>query len=295
MVTMSRGRFRAVLATTAVAVATTAALPSAVAQDEKEQAAKLYKEGVEAYFGADYGRAIARFREGFELDPNAMFLYNLSLCFSKLGNFEEALDHAERAQEMGGMPDEATTKNKARLAAFEILVNTESSAETIVSVADQQASEGTCAVDDDCQTGEVCNVRRGICVESLEPTERDPLFSPVGWAGVGLSGVGLGLLGAATVTSIGLGPDIDRHDTLVNDGDPSNDAEAAELGKKLKSRQSRGKIFLFTGLAATAIGGGLIVVDLLVLKGDGAEAQPEAVLLPAFWPSGGGFTFTTRF
>ena len=81
------------------------------AQSDQEKAASLYKAGIDSYFAEDYGVAITKFRAGYQLDPNAMFLYSLSLCFSKLGNFEDALANATKAKETGGMPPDVSTKN----------------------------------------------------------------------------------------------------------------------------------------------------------------------------------------
>lgn len=266
-------------------------LHPASAQEEltpEEQAAKLYKEGSEAYLGADYAIAITKFQEGFELDPNAMFLYNLSLCFSKLGNFQEALEHAQKAEEMGDMPDEATTKNRGRLASLPIVVQAESIAQALA--APKDAAPPTCAVDTDCEDGYICNIRRGICVASLVPETPpyDPLFSPLGWAGVGLAGAGVAMITAMLIINAGLPADIEEAERLYAEG---RDEEALALEGKIDSRQTLGIILLIGGAAATAGGAGLIVYDLFL----SGEEEAPAALIPYVSSDGAGLTWRLRF
>jgi hypothetical protein len=198
---------------------------------------------------------------------------------------------------MGGMPDEATTKNKARLASFGVLLESEERALAIEKQRQQAEKSDACTADADCSGGQVCDTEQGICIaEVTDPKDPpSPLFTPIGWSGVALGGIGIGLLTGATLTSVALGPDIETHERLLNDDDPSNDAEAEELGEELTRRQNRGRMLLFSGAAATTVGVGLIVVDLLVLKGESDENASRARLIPSFSESGAGFTFTTRF
>ena len=260
----------------------------AVAQsaDDKEEAAKLYKAGVESYFAADYAVAITKFREGFNLDPNAMFLYNLSLCFSKLGNFEEALENAERAAEMGGMPDEAETKNKARLVAFTSLVNSEEMATDFAA----QPAEGTCATNADCGDGEVCNVRRGLCVEEIPGggDDSEPLFGPVGWAGVGTAGLGVVLMATGAIFSVQVAK---TQDELSG----QSGTEAEETLAKLKRQKTTGAIALVSGIGALLIGGGLVATDLFLLPLDTETDTSTARFSPVFGPDHVGFSWSLRF
>lgn len=285
---MSRGRLAlSLVVASAICISP---ISGAVAQTpaDKEQAAKLYKEGVESYFAADYAVAITKFREGFDLDPNAMFLYNLSLCFSKLGNPSEALVNAERAAELGGMPEEAERNNKARLAAFSTLVKSEHLAEEAAAA----PLPGTCATNSECGDGEVCNMRRGICVEELpsgagEPSES--LFGPVGWAGVGTAGLGIALLATGGIFSVQVAKTQGEYDDAVAANDT---ATANDKLETLRNQKRVGAITLLSGIGATAIGAGLIVVDLFVMKD---EEAPISILLPYAAPGEAGFSYMLRF
>lgn len=268
----------------------------AYAETDQEKASGLYREGIDLYFAGDFGLAITKFNAGYQLDPNAMFLYSLSLCFSKLGNFEEALDHAERARKTGGMPGDVNTKNDARLVSFAVLIQTESTAKALQK-AKNEPKVPTCATNADCSEGEVCNMRRNICVAELpiddtKDGDGDPLFGPIGWAGVGASAVGIGLLVGGGVTSLSVAKNEERFDVVSDPGNPEFDAtERDELVDKLESQKTTGRILVLGGAGLTVVGVGLIVVDLLT--GSSSDANDEsAKLAPVFLPGGGGISLS---
>lgn len=264
----------------------------AYAQSDQEKARELYSEGIDLYFAEDYGVAITKFNAGYQLDPNAMFLYSLSLCFSKLGNFPDALEHAERAKETGGMPTDVATKNDARLVSFSLLVRTEETAEFLLAERQKEPEVPTCATNAECSEGEVCNMRRGVCVAELPPQPKKtgkPLFGPLGWAGVGASAVGIGLLVGGGVTSLSVAKNEERFE-LVSDPDNAEfDAdERDELLETLESQKSTGRILVLGGAGLTAVGIGLIIVDLVTKPSD--DDKEAARLAPMLLPGGGGIT-----
>lgn len=270
------------------------------AQTDQEKAAQFYKEGIDLYFAEDFGLAITKFRSGYQLDPNAMFLYSMSLCFSKLGNFSEALEQAERARETGGMPPDVTTKNDARLVSFAVLVRSGEFGDRIVAERAKADEVPTCATNADCSDGEVCNMRRGICVaEFPQATKPEPsaLFGPLGWAGVGAGAVGIGMLVGGGITSLAVKKNEDRLELVADpNGAEFDAAERDTLINKLDGQKTLGKVLVLGGAGLTVAGAALVVVDLFVLRDGDTEADTTtARLVPIFLPDGGGLAFTARF
>lgn len=263
----------------------------AFAQTDAEKAAELYKQGLDLYFAEDFGVAITKFRAGYELDPNPMFLYSLSLCFAKLGNYPDALDHAARAaQKREMLPPEEAVKNDARIVAYATRVQTQTLADA--KLAEARGGVKTCLTNADCSTGEVCNIRRGVCVAEL-PVDTSParpplleLFSPVGWAGVGAATVGTGLLIGGGFTSLA----VKRNEDKL--ADASFDGDRVELADKITRQKSTGRVLVVGGAGLVLVGAGLIVVDLLVLRSDDA---PGSTVAPVVSPHGGGLVWIGRF
>ena len=257
--------------------------------DAVEKAAKLYKEGVEAYYAADYAVAITKYREGFQLDPNAMFPYGLSLCFAKLANYEEALEHAARADAIGGLPDKVAAINRGRVPAFATVVSAERVTLAVVEARDDTA---TCASDADCDAAQVCNLARGVCVAAPAPTPApvatvEPLFGVPGWIGIGIGAVGLTATGIAAVVSAGLRGDIATYVELVAKNDPG----ASALRPSIVRRQRTGRVMLIAGIGGIAVGAGLVAYDLFFAGRD----RQQAILYPEFSSDGVGVTWRAHF
>lgn len=61
-----------------------------------ERAVELNDEGEKLFGEGRYDEAAARFREGYALEPNPTFLYNLALTYEKSGKYRDALATLER-------------------------------------------------------------------------------------------------------------------------------------------------------------------------------------------------------
>ena len=61
----------------------------------------FFEKGAAAYFDGHYSKAITQFMQGQRIAPNGLFLYNISLCHQKLGNFDDALIAGLAAEERG--------------------------------------------------------------------------------------------------------------------------------------------------------------------------------------------------
>ena len=60
-----------------------------------ERAVELNDEGERLFGEGRYEEAATRFREGYALEPNPTFLYNLALTYEKAGNYRGALEALE--------------------------------------------------------------------------------------------------------------------------------------------------------------------------------------------------------
>ncbi len=257
---------------------------ASTAHAEESEAERLYKEGAEAYFQGEYAQAIIKFKRGNELDPNPMFLYNLALAYSKLGNVEEAESHAARAHKQG-LPPQFADKNAARLLAFRMqLKSTELAKPVEVAV-----EEGTCEADTDCQGGEVCDLQSSQCVAvSSTPTESGSGLSGLGWAGIGAIAGGSGLILGAVIIDLGLSSDIDEYDRLVADGQTD---EAESLKSDIEGSQSTGQILLFAGVGVATVGAALLIYDLMFAS----DSESTSAFYPTFDKDSAGVGFITTF
>ena len=91
---------------------------SAFAAGDRAAAQKYFEQGAEYYFNGEYGKAIVEFMRGNDEIPNALFLYNISLSHSRLGNFNDALEFGRRAREMGGLDPATSAQNEGRISAL---------------------------------------------------------------------------------------------------------------------------------------------------------------------------------
>lgn len=207
--------------------------PVAIAQEHFEKGAEWYTQG-------EYSKAIVEFLKGYNLAPNPMFLYNISLSYAKMDNIEEALKAAERAEREGGLPDEVAIRNYARMNAFRIRLNS-----------DQNAA----------QMSQIAKVEEKTIVEPdpVEPASGGG-FGALGWTGVGLTAIGAGLGVGALLVNAPLADQIDQLEAEAAGGDP---ARFSELKNQIESDQSTGKILLYAGAGAGAVGLTLIIIELL--------------------------------
>jgi tetratricopeptide (TPR) repeat protein len=214
----------------------------ALAETPRERAEDFYKSGADSYFRGDIITALSKFKQGYELDPNAMFLYNISLCYGKLENYSEALTHADLAHTKG-LPPEVSDKNMARIAAYRTILKTQYNAElepVAVAVVDCDSEE--CAPD-------ATNESEG----SQKPTW-------MGWTGATVAVVGGGMLVGAFLVDSGLDSDITAYDEAIAQADL---AQAGRLKSDIEGQQTLGKILVISGSVLAATGIGLFVYDFL--------------------------------
>ncbi len=212
------------------------------AETPRERAEEFYKSGAASYFRGDILIALSKFKQGYELDPNAMFLYNISLCYGKLENYSEALTQADLAHTKG-LPSEVSDKNMARIAAYQTILKTQYIAElepVVVAVEDCDS--------DECASGRVSEPKG-----SEKPTW-------LGWTGATVAVVGGGMLVGAFLVDSGLESDITAYDQAVAKADAT---EAERLKSDIEGQQTLGKILVISGAVLAATGVGLFVYDML--------------------------------
>lgn len=234
------------------------ALPAAAQQpspDDLKKAEEHFKKGAEWYVAGEYAKAIVEFKFGHRLAPNAMFLYNMSLAYERLQSYEEAAGVAQEARKMGGMPDEITVRNEARLTAFEVILDAQAVATSAKAVAqdDQQVK------DDDV-----------IKDEQKMTIERADGIKTIGYIGIGLAAVGGGLVLGGFVTNESVKSDITDFRNAATQGDR---ATYDSLAESIPNKQRTGKLLYAMGAAAVGVGFVLFVTDIFV----GTEEVPIQV------------------
>ncbi|TDP72061.1 hypothetical protein [Bradymonas sediminis] len=228
---------------------------SAVAQEPAsgENAKAYYNKGVEAFFNKNYSLAITYFQRANALDPDPVVLYNISLAQSRLGNAPEALSASLKADAMGGLPDDTSLKNRARIRAYQRVVGAQKIAGAKAK-ADQALAKSVKAP----QAG-------GAGV----PPGSEAGMGALGWAGVGAASVGAAALVGTGVLNFMLSEDLDNYEKARTAGEYER---ALDLQNTIESRQSLGQIMLYSGAGLVALGGALWAVDYF----GSAEVQESA-------------------
>jgi tetratricopeptide (TPR) repeat protein len=226
---------------------------SAQSQEDLQRAQQHFAKGAEWFASGEYAKAVVEFTTGHSLAPNAMFLYNVSLCYERLERLEDALGAAERARKFDGMPPEVAVRNDARVHAFHVVLEAQEVANALKSIAAEGGPEGP-------ETGPKTVTRSdGITI--------------LGWAGVGLTAVGAAFLIGGVTTNSGILKEIDRYEDAAAIGDA---ATYSDSRTKIEKKQKQGKLFYGIGAGAAGLGVTLFLVDLLT----GTEEVPVATVIP---------------
>lgn len=215
------------------------AVQPAWAQDDAEvedRAVQHFEDGAELFFEEEYEAAIEEFMKGHRISPNAMFLYNVSLAHVKLGNLGDALEAARAARGLEGLDPTTRVQNEGRIAALEVLENT------------LEIRRGGAGADES---------EPITMIPQAQPAESD--FGVLGWTGVGLTVVGVGLLTGAALVELDLNDMWTKYEAAGRRGDES---EYLSLRADIKDQQTLGLILLASGVGASAAGITMILVDV---------------------------------
>ena len=252
------------LLASALATSPTLAQTSASAQDRAE-ADRLYEEGIKAAIAGDYPSAIIHLQNGYRLDPDARFLYNIAVCYERLDNADKALDFYTRTLKSPNASSDMRTKAAGRLHGY---------------TAKQVATATATAIAQGPATIKPPN-------DSTSQAKADQGFGGLGWTGVAVSVVGAGLMGASLIPNAGLADQIKEYEDGVRlDPNPARDTSRYEA---ITSKQSTGKALLFSGMGLAVIGAGLILVEVMrSTDSDVAPEQPAQALTPTLHLTPGG-------
>lgn len=197
-----------------------------------------FDSGATFYEQGQYEKAIEEFQAGYALFPDPIFLYNISLAHGKLGRVNESLAVAELAESMG-LQEPDQSQNRARMVALRSVQSGQDVSDELGVVARKTASE---------------DKKRRTAEDNRQ------LFSTYGWIGVGTASAGLVALVSSLLIDLSMGGDIEAYESAAARGDES---EYGTLKDDIESSQTTAQILFFSGVALTAVGGGLIVWDLM--------------------------------
>lgn len=280
---MSRhGLLRTTLLAVMLSCATTAPLllapqHAAAQSDAMARAQQHYEKGVEWYAAGDYPKAIVEFLKGYNLAPNAMFLYNISLSYQKLGNYQEALRAAVRASGEQGFPAGYSTRNDARITAFRRIVEAQDAAVGIERAASQVADASDPGDPSDPVTPEPA-------IPRAEPSG----FGALGWTGAAAAVLGAGALVGVAVINSGLQGDIEELEAAGQPGWDGDKQSFDTLYADVESRTDTGKLLLYGGSGLLAVGAVLVAIDLLS-GGESEGARQAGASSLRIAPTDGGF------
>ena len=201
------------------------------AQEHLDEGGKLYIEG-------DYAGAIIEFKKGHALIREPIFLYNIALCYWRLGDYRRALSELDAALIEGGLGAQTETKGRARGHAFRVRLLSESLTE--VSEPASVTLEG-----------------RGESGEA--PVDGTGRSRALAWVGLGALVAGGGALVGFGIVELGLSDDVAAFKEAVRSGDT---ATADELDASIAPRQAAGRVLLYSGVGLAAVGATLLVFDL---------------------------------
>ena len=212
--------------------------------EDIERAQEAFNQGASLYYEGEYGRAMVEFRRANEILPHPVFAHNIALANHQLGRVERTLEAALEARALdteGELPPRADATNSALIASIQsVIVATDISEEI------GKRTDDPVAVDDS-------------DAQPIDPVPESS-WGTKGWGGVGAAAVGfVALTGAAVIDrSIVSG----KEELESGNWTGTEDEFDAEVDS-LQSRQSTGKLMLFSGIGLMAVGGGLIAWELM--------------------------------
>ena len=210
-----------------------------------QKAEDHFRKGAEWYAQGDYAKAVVEFKFGHNLAPNAMFLYNMSLAYERLGSFDEAIEVAQEARKMGGMPDEIARRNETRIKGFFVIKTARDVARDVgAAVAAREKDEG-----------------REEDIVAPVTVERADGVTALGWVGVSVAAVGGGFALGGLLTNGAVKADIEALQTAASARDI---ATYDRLKEEIPDKQARGKLLYTIGGIAAGVGVALFVTDLVV-------------------------------
>jgi tetratricopeptide (TPR) repeat protein len=235
--------------------------PPALAQssgpDEltRQQARRHFKNGASAFRNEDYKAAIRAFEKAYEMNPDGMILYNLSLAHLRSGDLYQALDRAQKADGSGDLSRSVRVRNRARIRALDQVFGARTAAKAIARQRKARASST--------ETGQTSGPAEpdggatGVSGGRTDTGGSTGGLGPIGWAGIGVAAAGLGSIGGAGLVDSQLQSDVERYRRAAQSGDIET---YNRLESDIRRRQSLGRTLLYSGIGAAGVG--LLVLGL---------------------------------
>ncbi|MFB6374234.1 MAG: hypothetical protein ABEN55_14235, partial [Bradymonadaceae bacterium] len=159
-----------------------------------------------------------------------------------LDSFDRALEQAEIAARKGPLNESASAANRATLAGGQVVAR----ARGWQPPEDDPAEEDSGPPDPH---------------EMVDDEESGgPALSALGWGGIGGIGAGLGLIAGAAAVDSGLNSDFAARRQARRAG---NTGRVETLIGRIQSKQTTGRILLYSGTSLAVVGGGVLTYDLI--------------------------------
>ena len=221
-----------------------------------QEAQEAFERGASHYYEDEYGRAIVEFRRAHELHPHPLFLHNIARSHQELGRVDRTLAAAERAAAMDEpLSDEVDAANRGLIAGIESLFDAKDVAEDVADRIDDEE------------------------IDEIADVESVSRWGGLGWSGVGVAGAGVGTLVGAAVIDRQIEDEWDDYSAAA---EGASREEFEEQQQRLASRQTVGRGMLYSGAGLLAVGGGLIVWELV----SAPETDRELSIAPALTTPG---------
>jgi tetratricopeptide (TPR) repeat protein len=214
--------------------------------ERAQKAKEVFDRGMEHYVEEDYTKAIVDFKRAHDLYPSATLLYNIAMARMNQGKSEKAAKVAREALEFDGepLPDDSRAQARAVVDGSGLVA----SARTLADASASDDSTGTAAAPPP---------------KTDESTGSDGTLGPLGWSGIGMSAVGVAGLVGIPIVANNYDQQVERLERLSTG--PSRPA-FREQQNKVESTRQNGRLLSVAAPAVTAVGAGLLAVDLLVLQ-----------------------------
>lgn len=232
---------RIAMTTIGVVCALVLATPGTVYAEADPEAVRLFEEALTSYNAGEWAQAATGFLQAYQLEPEAVFLYNAAKARGALAGddpakLEAALKLLERAQAQEERPLVGKLEASAAEYREELLAKILES---------ERLKEERRLAELDALKGNPDNYVR---------------FGALGWTGVGviaLGGVSFGVSGYFNNQVRVIGQELE--------GPDANRADYDRLASNYKGSQQTGQLTLYVGGAIAALGAGLLVWDLMTL------------------------------
>ena len=215
----------------------------------EEETLAHYERAMRAFKSEDYETAARELRTVYSLRPAPIILYNIALAEWRAGDIDAAILAAVRASD-DDLPPRAAAKNAGRLAGFRRIARARSASAAVGERAEAPAEPQTSS-----------ETEAETASPPPDATGRRPNRT-LGWIGAGIGGIGVGALVGALYVDRQLAARVDPYEQAAREGDlDAFERYRREELRDAKRLQGVGRILFWSGVALTAAGGSLVILD----------------------------------